>query len=182
MKHSLPPNKQRGAALMVALMFLVVLTMLGLAAVRATTQQTRMAAAMQFQSSAFHAAESAVRQVMTGIFNALTASPGAIPAVLLAASTGVTTLACDANPGPALPAPPVLAPLAVTTTLRLSPGTVDADGNPLTNCGNCSGGPPTGFSAGAGFTVTCFDLEGGAVYGTTGAGSVHQQRISRIGA
>lgn len=58
---------QRGAVLFVALIFLLVLTVLGLAAIRATTQQVRMAANNQFQSAAFQAAETAIRTTMVQI-------------------------------------------------------------------------------------------------------------------
>ncbi len=54
-------QSQRGAALAVGLFMLLMLTIIGLTAVRSTTQQGRMASNFQFQNSAFQAAEGAIR-------------------------------------------------------------------------------------------------------------------------
>ena len=55
-------RKQRGAVLVVALIFLVVMTMLILASVRNTTMQERMASNLYDRSLAFQAAEAALRE------------------------------------------------------------------------------------------------------------------------
>ncbi|MEO8308868.1 MAG: PilX N-terminal domain-containing pilus assembly protein [Pseudomonadota bacterium] len=52
---------QRGASLVIALMFLVVLTILGLVAVRSSTVQERMAGNDRDRAVAFEAAEAALR-------------------------------------------------------------------------------------------------------------------------
>jgi type IV pilus assembly protein PilX len=54
-------NNQRGVALVVALMLLVVATLIGLAGMRGTTLQERMSANMYDRSLAFQRAESALR-------------------------------------------------------------------------------------------------------------------------
>lgn len=55
------PDRQHGATLAVALMFLVVLTMLSISAVRTATLQERMAGNSRDRNLAFQAAESALR-------------------------------------------------------------------------------------------------------------------------
>ena len=59
-KHS--SRTQRGAVLIVALIFLVVMTMLILASIRGTVMQERMAANLYDRSLAFQAAEAALRE------------------------------------------------------------------------------------------------------------------------
>jgi len=54
-------RKQRGAILVVALIFLVVMTMLILASIRGTVMQERMASNLYDRSLAFQAAEAALR-------------------------------------------------------------------------------------------------------------------------
>jgi type IV pilus assembly protein PilX len=54
-------NNQRGVALVVALVLLVVATLIGLAGIRGTTLQERMSANMYDRSLAFQRAESALR-------------------------------------------------------------------------------------------------------------------------
>lgn len=55
------PGNQTGMALAIGMLFLLILTIIGLTAVRSTTQQARMAGNYQFQNAAFQAAESALR-------------------------------------------------------------------------------------------------------------------------
>ena len=55
-------RKQRGAVLIVALIFLVVMTMLILASIRGTVMQERMASNLYDRSLAFQAAEAALRE------------------------------------------------------------------------------------------------------------------------
>ncbi|MCQ4318306.1 pilus assembly protein PilX [Stutzerimonas zhaodongensis] len=58
---SFSQSKQRGAVLLVALIMLLLLTVLGAAAMRDTNLQERMAGNMRDQSLAFQAAEAALR-------------------------------------------------------------------------------------------------------------------------
>lgn len=55
-------KSQRGAVLIVSLLFLIVLTVLGLASVRSTTMQERMAFNSREQNLAFQAAEAAMQE------------------------------------------------------------------------------------------------------------------------
>ena len=63
----LKTNDQRGVALVVALVLLVVATLLGLASIRGTNLQERMSANMYDRSLAFQRAESALRAAETAI-------------------------------------------------------------------------------------------------------------------
>jgi type IV pilus assembly protein PilX len=60
-------NNQRGVALVVALVLLVVATLIGLAGIRGTTLQERMSANMYDRSLAFQRAESALRAAESAI-------------------------------------------------------------------------------------------------------------------
>lgn len=60
--RSRPSAGQRGAALIVALIFLLVLTLLGTTAMRGTTMQERMAGNTRDWNLAFQAAEAALRE------------------------------------------------------------------------------------------------------------------------
>jgi type IV pilus assembly protein PilX len=69
-------HRQRGASLVIAMIFLVVLTILGLVSVRSSTLQERMAGNDRDRAVAFEAAEAALRDAEQDILNNLTtASP-----------------------------------------------------------------------------------------------------------
>ncbi len=61
MKPTTQSGHQQGASLVIALMFLIVLTILGLVAVRSSTVQERMAGNDRDRAIAFEAAEAALR-------------------------------------------------------------------------------------------------------------------------
>lgn len=77
--HSAPNvlqhHSQRGAILFVGLIFLIILSMLGLTALRSATMQERMSGNMRDRGIAFQAAESALRAAENYLTN--TASPPA---------------------------------------------------------------------------------------------------------
>ena len=56
-----PPHPQRGIALVIALIFLLLMTMIGVSAIQGTTMQERMAGNMQDRNTAFQGAEAALR-------------------------------------------------------------------------------------------------------------------------
>ncbi len=56
------PRRQRGVALIISLILLVITTLLGLAAIRSITQEERMAGQSYSRSLAFQSTESALRQ------------------------------------------------------------------------------------------------------------------------
>lgn len=65
-------RRERGASLIVAMLFLVVLTVLGLAAVRSSTMQERMAGNDRDRATAFEAAEAALRDAERDILANIT--------------------------------------------------------------------------------------------------------------
>jgi type IV pilus assembly protein PilX len=95
MKHDRHmPELQRGASLVIALMFLVVLTILGLVTVRSSTVQERMAGNDRDRAVAFEAAEAALRDAEQDILlNITTAS-----AFDSACTAGLCTPATTATP------------------------------------------------------------------------------------
>lgn len=64
-------HKQRGAALLTGLIFLVVLTLLTLSAIKATSLEERMAGNARDQEVAFQAAEAAIRDAMVNVIPTL---------------------------------------------------------------------------------------------------------------
>lgn len=76
-------NPQRGAALMTGLIFLVVLTLLTLSAIKATSLEERMAGNARDQDLAFQGAEAAIRDAMLNVVPTL--NPGSAFAVGCAA-------------------------------------------------------------------------------------------------
>ncbi len=73
-----PQDKQQGATLVVALIFLLILTILGVTSVSNSILQQKMAGNLRDQSVAFEAAESAVRAGETWVSN-LADKPVALP-------------------------------------------------------------------------------------------------------
>lgn len=61
------PHHQKGVALLVSLILLVVMTLLGLAGIRAITQEERMAGQAFDRSIAFQAAEAALREIEAAV-------------------------------------------------------------------------------------------------------------------
>ena len=68
------PAHQSGASLIVALLFLVVLTVLGLVAVRSSTLQERIAGNDRDRATAFEAAEAALRDAEEDVRDNITAA------------------------------------------------------------------------------------------------------------
>lgn len=73
---------QSGVALIVGLIILMVLTIIGVTAIKISTQQERMAASYQQQAQSFQEAESAIRLVLAQLNNR--------PGTNLSLSTGIT--------------------------------------------------------------------------------------------
>lgn len=74
MNHRHHIRSQRGISLVIALMFLIVLTVLGLVAVRSSTVQERMAGNDRDRAIAFEAAEAALRDAERDVRANLTAA------------------------------------------------------------------------------------------------------------
>ena len=56
-----PPHAQRGMALLVSLVFLLLLTLIGLSSMQNATLQEKMAASVTLRNQSFQGAESALR-------------------------------------------------------------------------------------------------------------------------
>src|SRR3546814_12326930 len=86
LKAGLPPqpHMQRGASLIVVLILLLVVTLLGLAALRTTILQERMSANLFDRSLSFQAAETALREGQVAIQNGMlsTSNPASITGVV----------------------------------------------------------------------------------------------------
>ena len=99
------PTRQTGAALITGLIFLVVLTMIGITAARMSTLEERMSGNMRDRSIAMQAAELALRDAERDISNSVTASARDISGITdfsadCGTSTGGTTVGlCYSGPG-----------------------------------------------------------------------------------
>ena len=78
-------QNQRGAALVMALAVLVLLTILGISAMKSSTLEYRMATSIQDKSTAFQAAESALSESMASV----TLNPNQASTYDYAGKTGV---------------------------------------------------------------------------------------------
>lgn len=95
-RYSCTPAKQRGIALITSLILLVVMTLLGLAAIRSITQEERMAGHSYARSLHFQATESALRQA-----EALVEAPTIKPVPTAAGCNVVSGLMLCATPAAA---------------------------------------------------------------------------------
>lgn len=155
------PQQQRGAALAVGLFFLLILTIVGLTAVRMTTQQGRMAASYQFQNTTFQGAESALRGVVAEVRGEI-----APPA---AATINLLVEAISTPPGDAVP------------TRSFGVGNEISGDAAVTYRGQ---GPAPGYSLGAGagsIVAHRFEINGQSTMTNTSAQAEHLQGIERIG-
>src|SRR5687768_482561 len=97
---------QRGAALVVGLLLLLVLTLLAISGVNTASMELTMAGNMQYQQNAFQAAETGISQALAvGAFNPSTASvvQAAVAMPGSTTDTYATTIASQLN-GTAQPA------------------------------------------------------------------------------
>lgn len=136
-RHALP--EQSGAALVIVLLLLLVMTLLGLASLRATLLEERMSGALYDRSLAFQAAELAMREAEAFInAQAVNIVSDAQARTLFgnAFDCSATGVRCESNPGLVLPAgsPVATAGCAFGSTFwRTAPvlgGAVDAVGTP----------------------------------------------------
>lgn len=63
------PGKERGAALAISLIFLLLMTMTAIAAVQSSSSQERMAANVKFKNDSFQAAEAGLRMAEVELFD-----------------------------------------------------------------------------------------------------------------
>ena len=152
-----PHASQRGVALVVALILLVVITLVGLAAVRGTIMQQKMAANMYDRQIAFQSAEAAMRAAAASI----PTSPGDVARNCQSAS-----VVCLSDPfnDPKLPAGSIKTLAKGTGTGQYTAGTL-ANGQPqyvIENMGNFQDASAnTGFDQSA--NSHNYGVNGGAI-------------------
>jgi type IV pilus assembly protein PilX len=147
MNHLSTRSRQRGAVLIVSLMFLVILTMLGVTAMTGTTMEERMAGNTRDAAIAHQAAEAALRDARRDISN-LPIRAGFARTVRLQIDDFYNNLAagqCD-NTGICLPTdiehsklPPAVLPV--------TPKTHNLKGSPSVAYGTYTGAPPLGATS-----------------------------------
>lgn len=154
---------------MVALMMLLILTLVGLAAVRSTTQQLRMSANTQNQADAFQSADGIIRKVMAEVRGQVTPPPY-VPAGsnLLIDAISAPQLRCHPNPASA---PAECAADPATGTTRSS--TISYAGQ------YASPGSSLGVGSG-GLVAHRFRIDAMG-RGASGASSLQEQGMERIG-
>jgi type IV pilus assembly protein PilX len=78
LRQTRPPRRQRGAILVLALMFLVLLTIIGVSSISGVTLEEKMAGNLRNQNMAFQAAESALRDAEMDLEDAIGGTVGTI--------------------------------------------------------------------------------------------------------
>lgn len=173
MNRRLAPTAQRGVALAVGLIFLVIVTIMGLAAIRVTSSQTLQAANYQFKTVTFQGAESAIRRVMAEVRGEIPAAAG--PNILVSAVNATNTNPLSPTNLEGIPirtvdvVPPYLTAGAVTSNALLTSDNPDGSGPPLEN-----------FSLKGDTTAYRFTIRATSTVRNTNATSDHQQGLARI--
>ena len=112
-----PPSRQHGAALIVGLLLLIVVTLVAISGIKSTSIQTAISTNMQERMLTYQTAESLIRQIVNeatdpappaagtphilndAIQKSLLATPETVPRVIAQAPTGVTANATVAFVG-----------------------------------------------------------------------------------
>ena len=179
-------TRQRGVALAVGLIFLVILTVVGLAGMRMTTQQTLQAANYQFKTLTFQGSEGGIRNVMAEVRGLIPppayvdvndplqnilvrAISATVPVDLESVDVPMTNPATD-NP---LSEPRINQPVV---SPRARVGAVVYSDNP-----DGSGAPLVNYSLGGNVAAYRFTIRSVSRVPNTNARSDHQQGMERIG-
>ena len=166
------PSAQRGVALAVGLIFLIIVTIMGLAAIRVTSSQTLQAANYQFKTVTFQGAESAIRRVMAEVRGEMVAPVGQINILVAAVNATNPTTGTNVSPVRTVDiVPPHLSstPDALTSRAVLTSDNPDGSGPPLEN-----------FSLKGDTTAYRFTIRATSTVRNTSATSDHQQGLARI--
>ncbi|HEY0974440.1 MAG TPA: PilX N-terminal domain-containing pilus assembly protein [Solimonas sp.] len=156
-------GKQAGVALAVSLFLLLVLTIIGLTAVRMTTLQGRMAANYQFQNLAFQGAESVIRRVV-GEVRAEVNPPTGVTQNILISAISSTSLATAPQRN-----------FAINTT------NVNVAANAVVTYQGQSRADGYSMRAGEGIVAHRFQITANSAVPNVNVQAEHQQGISRIG-
>lgn len=148
------PTSQRGVALVVALVLLVLVTLVGLAAIRGTTMQQKMTSNFYDRELGFQSAEAAIRAADTAILT---------NAAAIARNCGQGGVTCLANPftDSALPANSIQTVVSGTAAGQFDPGLLGAT-QPQYVIENMGAYPDPNSNTGFGQTATA------AQYGAQG--------------
>lgn len=172
---------QHGMALAVGLLLLLVLTIIGLTAVRMTTQQSRMAANYQFQTLSFQGAEGVIRQIVD---EARSQDPSVenilITAIFSATMPGAEEEEEGEEEQGGAPEEEPDERLARSLELQTDHLNVSASAN----IRYIRQAPATGFSLGVGTGAVVahqFEIMGNGEIPNTNARAQHQQGIERVG-
>lgn len=175
---------QQGMALAVGLLLLLVLTIIGLTAVRMTTQQSRMAANYQFQTLSFQGAEGVIRQIVD---EARSQDPSvenilitAIFSATMPGAAGEEEEAGEAEGG--LPEAEPEPDERLARVLELQTDHLNVSAN--ASIRYIRQAPATGFSLGVGAGAVVahqFEIMGSGEIPNTNARAQHQQGIERVG-
>jgi hypothetical protein len=173
MNSTVSLKNQSGVALAVGLIFLLMLTILGITAVRMGTQQTRMAANYQFQTAAFQASESQIRQIMAELRGEVAPPVGEGILLIEAISLGLNpvtpkqrTVDVDTE---------VVDPNDSSATIKSKDFTANGQ---LVYQGY---GPVANYSLGSSITGHRFQIDSRATLANTGARAQHLQGMVRVG-
>lgn len=157
-------KRQQGFALFVGLVFMLLLTIIGLTAVRFSTQQGRMALSFQSQIAVFQGAEGAIRSLMCEIRT---------PATCPHPSGQVDPLITATNAALDTPVAPRTYTLASDTGLTSST-TIAYNGQ----------GPVPGYSLGvdqSSIAAHNFTIDATSTHSSTAATAGHLQGVQRVG-
>ncbi|NCO19449.1 MAG: hypothetical protein GW900_05275 [Gammaproteobacteria bacterium] len=92
---SCSPTRQRGAVLFISLMFLIVLTLIGLSAANVGIMQERMAGNVRETNEAFQAAEATLREIEGRLIQVSRGGSGGFPATIPVWNEVLTDLSID---------------------------------------------------------------------------------------
>src|SRR6056297_695776 len=82
MRIQIPPGRHRGAALFISLMFLIILTLLGISAANVGILQERMAGNVRETNIAFQNAEATLREIEQRLVQISEGGSGGLPATI----------------------------------------------------------------------------------------------------
>lgn len=150
---------------MIGLVLLLILTIIGVTALRTSTQQEKMAAANQQSTQTFQAAESAIRQIMGQLQPGASSPTNGGTAMLLAAINN------------AFAPPPVI---AITQSYTADTGMTSTAALSLT-CTTSVQGYSQNIGAGNAVTNYVFAVVGTASQDGTGAVAQHNQGVAYLG-
>ncbi len=166
-------SKQSGVALVVGLFLLLIMTIIGLTAIRMTTQQSRMAANYQFQSLAFQGAESTVRRVIGEVRGEIAPPAGVTTSIMVTAisAPGATNADGSCNPNHTA---------AVATSRPFASNNITGGATLRYACQAPAPGYSMGIGAGS-IVAHRFEVLATSSVANVNVTAEHQQGVQRVG-